>query len=317
MELDYVNREDIGGRNIWKTIDDYKNYILFTNVWNEEDKIEETFEMVFNFTVRPKLWVWIDDGSTDNTGYLIEKYIQTYGVTMPTVVLHMPKKDKGDLSTIGLAYNVAFEAFNLRDLRFDFEFMAIMDVDNIIKPDYFEKVGHGFFFEPHFGVISGRHEEEKLKVPMGGSKCIRWWIVRSIDKFWDPAPDMQLNIEARARNMAWAIINKPVGMIGGPISARNRTKDGSYYAGSLWRYVGGSYIGMFERVIYRIFRRRHGIAFFKGFWENKKWKCDNKHVIEYYKGHLSYFSDWCKRTWIHIIGWPSKGVRAFSNWFRL
>jgi len=307
--MHYRNKERFGERTVFKGKEDHKNYILFTNVWNEENNIQKTFEMVFNFTLRPTLWVWINDGSTDNTEYMINKCIDQYGISMPTVIVNLPVKQRGDLSKIGQTYNFAFDTLKLKDMRFDFEFMAVIDVDNIIHKDYFEKVAQGFNVEPHIGVISGKHEGTRLNVPMGGSKAIRWWIVRNIKKFWDPAPDMQLNITAKDWNQGWLILDNGVGIVGGPTSSRNKTYKGAYYAGSLWRYVQGSYNGMIQRVIYRILRRRYGIAFLKGFLENKNyWVCEDKKIVGYYEGYGSRFIDWCKRTRISI---HSKTLRGF------
>lgn len=274
---------------------DYKRYIMFTNVWNEENKIENMFEMVFNFTLRPDLYVIINDGSTDGTEYIVNKCIEKYGITMPTVMVSLPPKKKGELSKIGQAYNFVFDVLKLKDM--DFEFMSIVDVDSGIHPDYFNKVSTGFMVEPHIGVISGTCKGIKLKVPMGSSKAIRWSIVKNIERFWDPAPDMQLNIEAEYQGYNWLILEHEIGFVNGPISARNRTSDGSYYAGKLWRYVGGSYYGMIQRVIYRMLRRRHGLAFLKGFKENKDWMCTDKKIIRYYKSRVSCFNDLFKRIW--------------------
>ena len=111
--------------------------------------------------------------------------------------------------------------------------------------------------------------------------------MRNIDRFWDPAPDMQLNIEAKYWNQDWLIIDNEAGIIDTPVSCRHRTYDGAYYAGRLWRYVGGSYIGLIKRVIYRILTRKFGIAFLRGFLSNKDWRCKNPRVIAYYRGKLT------------------------------
>ena len=276
----------------FKEKEDYKNYILFTRVWNNEKDIQKTFEMVFNFTLRPKLWVWIDDGSTDSTKYRINKCIQRYGITMPTVIVTTPLKKLDNLPMIGQAYNFAFDALNLKDMKYDFEFMATIDVKNVIHPQYFEKISQGFNVEQHIGVISGKYKNVKQRAPMGCSKAVRWWIVRNIERFWDPAPDMQLNIESKDMNQGWIVLDQEVGIVGGPTTPRNRTTNGAYYAGSLWRYVGGSYHGMFQRVVYRLVRRRYGFAFLRGFLENKNyWICDDKKIIAYYKSGLLRMND--------------------------
>ena len=225
---------------------------------------------------------------------------------MATVVVVMSRKEQGDLSKIGIAYNKAFEKLDLRQHEFDF--MSIIDVDNIVPTNYYWMISAIFENEPEIGVISGKHEGVKLKVPMGGTKCIRWKIIKhGIKEFWDPAPDMYLNIKAASLGYEWEILENSGGIIGGETSARNRTKAGSQYAGKLWAYVGGNVVGAIQRTFFRILTRKYGISFWRGFRENKTWRCNDKDVKEYYKGKTSSAYDWCKRTGVRIIGWAHRG----------
>lgn len=275
-------------------------YIAFTNVYNEEKNIEKTFKMVYDFDLRPELWVWIDDGSIDGTLEEINRCIYLYGFNMPSIVVKMPKKAKGDLGTIGKGYNQAFEQFNL--LKYDFDFMTIIAVDNVISTEYYSKIDDLFTTDRRIGVISGAHINEKLKMPMGGSKCVRWEIIKNIKgKFWDPAPDAFINIKAHMMGYKWLILYDDWSIIGGPTSARKRTKAGAYYAGKLWSYVGGNTLGAIQRVIYRFLKQQNGIDFWHGYKENKDWKCSDSDVREYYKSKWDFIINFLKKFYNRIM----------------
>ena len=51
-----------------------KDFILISAVYNEEEFIEQLIKSVIFQTVRPKKWIIVDDGSTDNTGEIIKRY---------------------------------------------------------------------------------------------------------------------------------------------------------------------------------------------------------------------------------------------------
>ena len=259
-------------------------YILFTNVWNEEKNIERLANMVSTFSLKPDLWVWIDDGSTNGSRKEIDRIIDKYhSVLSITVYSNTLLKNKGDLSSLGMIYNYVFNSMNLREREYDF--MSIIDVDTIMHSDFFKNVSILFDLSPNVGVISG-HYSERQKIPVGNSKCVRWKIIQGIEKFWDPAPDTLLNIKAKAQGFDLLVYMDTPGFIGGPASSRNRTETGAEYAGRLWAYVGASRISAVVRVVYRIFKRRHALAFWRGYTKNRAWRCDDPDVIREYGGTI-------------------------------
>src|SRR4030095_355212 len=62
-------------------------YVLITPARNEEAFIEKTIQSVVSQTARPARWVIVNDGSTDGTGRIIERYAALHewieGVHMP------------------------------------------------------------------------------------------------------------------------------------------------------------------------------------------------------------------------------------------
>ena len=49
-------------------------YVIITPVRDEEEHIEATIEAVAGQTIEPTEWVIVDDGSSDSTGDIIDRY---------------------------------------------------------------------------------------------------------------------------------------------------------------------------------------------------------------------------------------------------
>jgi len=54
------------------------NYILITPARNEEKNIPLTIESTINQTLKPKLWVIVNDNSSDSTPQIVEKYLGNF-----------------------------------------------------------------------------------------------------------------------------------------------------------------------------------------------------------------------------------------------
>lgn len=243
------------------------DYLLVTNIYNEREHINDVFKMVSEFTIQPKKWLWIIDGSTDGSENEVETCAGLYDINIQCFIL--PPKPKGNLRTLGTTYNLTFDSLGI--WNDDYDFMLVMDVDSYFNPQYAETIATIFDEDFRIGVVSGYNRDApKLKMPQGDGKCVRWSIVQDIDKFWEPAIDTFLNIKARSMGYQWYIMYDDVGMIDGPPSSRNITAAGAKHAGWFWYYASGSVLGAINRMVYRIFKRRNGIAFMRGFLEGRR-----------------------------------------------
>ena len=106
-------------------------YVLITPARNEETFIAETLDSVVAQTVLPERWVIIDDGSTDQTAEIVERYAKRY----PWIELVRRVQDP-DRSFASKAYAVSlgFE----RVIRFQFEIVGNLDADVSFEADYME-----------------------------------------------------------------------------------------------------------------------------------------------------------------------------------
>ena len=239
-------------------------YLLCTNIYNERERIEPMFAMVSKFLLQPKKWLWIVDGSTDGSENEIERCAGLYNINVQCYIL--PPKDKGNLRTLGVAYNIAFDCLMLREEQYDF--MMLMDVDAKFGERYPSTIKTMFRLRSDVGVISAIPlGVDELKMPTGNGKAVRWEIIKNIDTFWEPAIDTFLNIKAKAMGWKWHIMDT---IIAGAPPSRNVSYAGAHHAGWFWYYASGSRWGAFKRMIFRMFKRRFGIAFMKGFLEGKR-----------------------------------------------
>ena len=54
------------------------NYTIISPVKNEGKFIKNTLDSIVNQTVKPKEWIIVDDGSTDDTLEILKKYASKY-----------------------------------------------------------------------------------------------------------------------------------------------------------------------------------------------------------------------------------------------
>ena len=121
------------------------NYVLITAARNEERMISETIKSVAAQTYRPLRWVIVDDGSTDETAAIVERFALVY----PWIAL-VRRPARSDRSFAGKAEAVRTGLEHVQDLRF--EVMGNLDADVTFEPDYIEFIVEKFVDNPHLGI---------------------------------------------------------------------------------------------------------------------------------------------------------------------
>lgn len=120
-------------------------YVIITPARNEQAFIEKTIESVVKQTVLPLKWVIVNDGSTDNTGDIVRRYL----AENPWIELvEFPVRKERNFAAKVFAFNAGREA--AKDL--DYEVIANLDADVSFEPDHFEFLLNEFSKDPGLGV---------------------------------------------------------------------------------------------------------------------------------------------------------------------
>lgn len=120
-------------------------YVLVTAARNESAFIERTLQSVIAQTRRPERWVIVDDGSTDATPQIVERYA---GQHRWIDSVHRPQR--ADRSFAGKAHAVNAALERLKGV--DFEVVGNLDADVSFEPDYLAFVVEKFEHDPKLGV---------------------------------------------------------------------------------------------------------------------------------------------------------------------
>lgn len=125
-------------------------YVVITPVRNEQAHLPETIESMAGQTVLPALWVIVNDGSTDDTGRIMDAATARHGWIR---AVHRP--DRGFRKSGG----GVVEAFNdgyalVRDLPWDY--LVKLDGDLAFEPDYFQRCLSRFQADSKLGIGGGR-----------------------------------------------------------------------------------------------------------------------------------------------------------------
>jgi biofilm PGA synthesis N-glycosyltransferase PgaC len=132
-----------------------KSYALATAAYNEEKLIERVILSIVSQTVRPQKWVIVNDGSSDRTAEIVQRYADRYPfIELYTITEEHPR----DLTAQVHAINRGFA--QLKNVETDF--IGNLDADVTLEPTYFERLLEKFGEDPRLGLAGGFiHEEQE------------------------------------------------------------------------------------------------------------------------------------------------------------
>jgi glycosyltransferase involved in cell wall biosynthesis len=123
-------------------------YCIITPVRDEEEFIGGTIEAVAAQTFRPAEWIIVDDGSTDQTSSIIERYARKY-----PWIRAARRENRGFRSTGGGIDGFLYGVELLKTKNW--EFLINLDGDLTFSPQYFEKCFAYFRKNPGLGIGGG------------------------------------------------------------------------------------------------------------------------------------------------------------------
>lgn len=236
------------------------NYIIVSPARNESRYMRHTLDSVCAQTVLPKVWVIVDDGSSDDTPLILNEYAEKFDW-----IKIITRDDRGHRS-VGPGVISAFYA-GLDTINYqNFTFLCKLDLDLDLPHKYFEELMHRCSNNLRIGSCSGKaymkkggellSENISDEMSVGASKFMRVKCFDEIGGFvnavmWDGI-DCHL-----ARMKGWQVISwddpnlnfvhlRPMGSSDrGIIKGRIRHGRGQHF-------MGGSLLYSFAAAIYRI-----------------------------------------------------------------
>ena len=132
---------------------DHVRYVLITPARNEEQFIEKVIQSVIAQTVLPSKWVVVDDGSTDRTAEIVERYTIHY----PWIEL-IRRPQRKDRNFAGKVHAFNDGLARVQDLKV--ELIGNLDADISFGPDHFEFLLARFVEDPALGVAGTAYTQQ-------------------------------------------------------------------------------------------------------------------------------------------------------------
>src|ERR1700735_1006795 len=124
-------------------------YLIVTPVRDEERFVELTIRSVVNQTVQPIEWVIVDDGSTDATGQILDRYAREIEWIH---VVH--RSNRGFRKSGGGVVEAFYDGYKASTSA-KWDFVVKLDGDLTFEEDYFEKIFDYFQKQPTLGIAGG------------------------------------------------------------------------------------------------------------------------------------------------------------------
>lgn len=125
-------------------------HVIITPAKNEEQFIEKTIISICNQTLLPSEWIIVDDGSTDKTVEIVNKYIKNFPF-ISLIILETQEKLRAGGANVVLAFNEGVK--HLKDHNYDF--ITKLDADLTLPKNYFEKISEAFNCDRKLGICGG------------------------------------------------------------------------------------------------------------------------------------------------------------------
>lgn len=124
--------------------------LVISPVRDESEFLQRTIDTMVAQTVRPALWLIVDDGSTDATPQIVEDAAAAH----PWIKLYR-RPDRG-VRKVGGGVVAAFNDGLAQADMDEFDYVCKLDGDLELPPRYFELLYHRFEANPRLGTASGK-----------------------------------------------------------------------------------------------------------------------------------------------------------------
>ncbi len=127
-----------------------RDYVIVSPCRNEAEFMRRTLDSVVAQTVQPKLWVVVDDGSSDQTPEILAEYAAKHDW-----IRVVPKADRGQRAVGPGVIEAFYVGLDTVDLG-EFEYLCKLDLDLDLPHRYFEELIERMEDNPRLGTCSGK-----------------------------------------------------------------------------------------------------------------------------------------------------------------
>ncbi len=127
-----------------------RSYVVISPCRNEAEYMRKTLDSVVAQTVRPALWIIVNDGSTDNTSQILDEYAAQH-----EWIRVIARSNRGRRS-VGPGVVDAFYAGYDAICPDDYEYLCKLDLDLWLPPRYFEGLIERMESNPRIATCSGK-----------------------------------------------------------------------------------------------------------------------------------------------------------------
>jgi glycosyltransferase involved in cell wall biosynthesis len=124
-------------------------YVIITAARDEAVYIKETIKSITSQTILPVKWVVVDDGSTDETGEIIDDFSKRYGWIVP---IH--RQNRGFRAAGGGVIEAFYEGY-AEVCKEEWDFIVKLDADLLFENNYFAECFKKFMQNSKLGIGGG------------------------------------------------------------------------------------------------------------------------------------------------------------------
>lgn len=126
------------------------SYVIISPCRNEAEYMKNTLDSVIKQSVKPNLWVIVDDGSTDSSPVILREYANKY-----SFIKIVTRKNRGHRSVGPGVIEAFYTGLDTLDIQ-QYDFLCKLDLDLIMPPRYFETLIEKMHENPRLGNCSGK-----------------------------------------------------------------------------------------------------------------------------------------------------------------
>ncbi|WP_420862174.1 glycosyltransferase family 2 protein [Algirhabdus cladophorae] len=127
-----------------------RSYVVVSPCRNEAEFMRRTLDSMVAQTLRPTLWVIVDDGSTDETPQILADYAAAHDW-----IKIIPKPDRGHRAVGPGVIEAFYAGLDTVELS-DYAYLCKLDLDLDLPPRYFEILADRIEANPRIGTCSGK-----------------------------------------------------------------------------------------------------------------------------------------------------------------